>query len=154
MRSSFSSCSASRLDAIMGWMRGSLPGWEDGASWLLAPSGVVGSKKDMNRDHLRSNGHSNGHAAQVERHPKRVDYPRLLVLGQELLLAIGEDPDREGLRETPRRWADSWREFIEYDPGTTETTFASVSSEQLVCVSGIRVASLAAARATGRTDRR
>src|SRR5256884_4599811 len=92
----------------------------------------------MNRDHLRSNGHS----TQVERIPKRVDYPRLLALGRELLLAIGEDPDREGLRETPRRWADAWREFIEYDPGTTETTFASVSSEQLVCVSGIRVASL------------
>ena len=92
----------------------------------------------MNRDHLRSNGHS----AQVRRIPKRVDYPRLLALGRELLLAIGEDPDREGLRETPRRWADAWREFIEYDPGTTETTFASVSSEQLVCVSGIRVASL------------
>ena len=66
----------------------------------------------MNRDHLRSNGHS----AQVERHPKRVDYPRLLALGHELLLAIGEDPEREGLRETPRRWADTWREFIEYDP--------------------------------------
>jgi GTP cyclohydrolase I len=96
----------------------------------------------MNRDHLRSNGHSNGHLAQVERHPKRVDYPRLLALGHELLLAIGEDPEREGLRETPRRWADSWREFIEYDPGTTETTFSSMSSDQLVCVSGIRVASL------------
>ena len=92
----------------------------------------------MNIDHLRSNGHS----VHVERQPKRVDYPRLLALGRELLLAIGEDPEREGLRETPRRWADAWREFIEYDPGTTETTFASVSSDQLVCVSGIRVASL------------
>ncbi len=96
----------------------------------------------MNRDHLRSNGQSNGHSAQVERHSKRVDYPRLLALGHELLLAIGEDPEREGLRETPRRWADSWREFIEYDPGTTETTFSSLTSDKLVCVSGIRVASL------------
>jgi GTP cyclohydrolase I len=59
-----------------------------------------------------------------------------------LLLAIGEDPEREGLREMPRRWADAWREFIEYDPGTTETTFSSVTSDQLVCVSGIRVTSL------------
>jgi len=59
-----------------------------------------------------------------------------------LLLAIGEDPEREGLRETPRRWAETWREFIEYDPGTTETTFSSVTSDQLVCVSGLRVASL------------
>src|SRR6266700_2671650 len=63
--------------------------------------------KDMNIDHLRSNGHSNGHSAQFERKPKRVDYPRLLALGRELLLAIGEDPDREGLRETPRRWANA-----------------------------------------------
>jgi len=92
----------------------------------------------MNIDHLRSN----GYIAQVERQPKRVDYSQLLALGRELLLAIGEDPDREGLRETPRRWADAWREFIEYDPGTTETTFAAVASDQLVCVSGMRVASL------------
>jgi GTP cyclohydrolase I len=99
----------------------------------------------VNRDHLRSNGHiigSNGYPAQVERKPKRIDYPRLLALGRELLLAIGEDPEREGLRETPRRWADSWREFIEYDPGTTETTFASSSIDQIVCVSGLRVWSL------------
>ena len=96
----------------------------------------------MNRDHLRSNGHSNGHSAQFERKPKRVDYPRLLALGRELLLAIGEDPDREGLRETPRRWADAWREFIEYDPGTTDTCFESVSTDQMVVVSGMRVWSI------------
>jgi GTP cyclohydrolase IA len=96
-------------------------------------------------DHLRSNGHivgRNGHSTHAERQPRQVDYPRLLALGRELLLAIGEDPEREGLRETPRRWADSWREFIEYDPGTTETTFSSMASDQMVCVSGLRVASL------------
>ncbi len=96
----------------------------------------------MNIDHLRSNGHRNGHSALVQRKPKRVDYPRLLALGRELLLAIGEDPEREGLQETPRRWADSWREFMEYDPGPTETTFSSSASDEMVCVSGIRVASL------------
>src|SRR5579864_7086127 len=99
----------------------------------------------MNIDHLRSNGHivgSNGHSAQVNSKTRRVDYPRLLTLGRELLLAIGEDPEREGIRETPRRWADAWREFIEYNPGTTETTFASTSIDQIVCVSGLRVWSL------------
>jgi GTP cyclohydrolase IA len=96
-------------------------------------------------DHDRRNGHSvgkNGHGTHVERQSGQVDYSRLLVLGRELLLAIGEDPEREGLLETPRRWADTWREFLEYDPGTTETTFASTSSDQIVCVSGLRVWSL------------
>jgi GTP cyclohydrolase IA len=92
----------------------------------------------MDMDHLQSNGRS----TTVKRQPKKVDYPRLLALGRELLLAIGEDPDREGLRVTPRRWADSWREFMEYNPGTTETTFSSVAADQMVCVSGIRIASL------------
>jgi GTP cyclohydrolase I len=97
----------------------------------------------MDMDRIHSNGHaSNGHRPKFESHPQKVDYPRLLELGRELLIAIGENPDREGLLDTPRRWADSWREFIEYDPGTTETVFESVSIDQMVCVSGMRVSSM------------
>src|SRR5438067_5926734 len=62
---------------------------------------------------------------------RKVDYPKLLQLGRELLMALGEDPDREGLRETPRRWADAWREFVEYDPGTLDTVFSSASVDQM-----------------------
>ena len=71
-----------------------------------------------------------------------VNYNALLRIGRELLQAIGEDPEREGLQETPRRFADLWREFIEYDPGVTDTCFESVTTDQMVIVSGIRVWSL------------
>jgi GTP cyclohydrolase IA len=104
----------------------------------------------MDQDHVQHNGHvsHNGHTPDKGQplHLKEpigeVNYPRLLELGRELLIAIGENPDREGLLDTPRRWADWWREFIEYDPGYTETTFNSVSTDQMVCVSGMRVFSL------------
>ena len=71
-----------------------------------------------------------------------IDYDLVLRLGRELLYALGEDPDREGLRETPRRWADWWREFIDYQPGTLDTTFESIEAGQMVVVSGMRVWSL------------
>lgn len=80
--------------------------------------------------------------ASPQVHRSTVDYERLLTIGRDLLVAIGEDPDREGLVDTPRRFAAWWWEFIEYDPGTTETTFEAVSTDQMVIVSGLRVWSL------------
>jgi len=71
-----------------------------------------------------------------------VDHDRLLWLGRETLIALGEDPDRPGLVGTPRRWANMWREFIAYDPGKTETAFESVEVDQMVVVSGMRVWSM------------
>jgi GTP cyclohydrolase IA len=73
---------------------------------------------------------------------KTVDYDRIKELGRELLIALGEDPDREGLQDTPRRWASWWREFIEYQPGNTDTSFEAVTTDQMVVVSGIRIYSL------------
>lgn len=59
-----------------------------------------------------------------------------------LLTAIGEDRDRPGLRDTPRRVAEYWREFIEYDAGNVSRTFDVVGSDQMVVVSGVRVWSM------------
>jgi GTP cyclohydrolase I len=63
-------------------------------------------------------------------------------LARALLIEIGEDPDRDGLRGTPARYARWWREFVHYDPGRIETTFDMVTSDQLIQVSDIRVWSL------------
>ena len=73
---------------------------------------------------------------------KTVDYDRVKHLVRELLEALGEDPDREGLQDTPRRIADFWREFIEYDPGKLNTVFSSVRHNQMVAVTGMRVWSM------------
>ena len=69
----------------------------------------------------------------------KVEYENLIDIGRRLLEALGEDPCREGLRETPRRFASMWKEFIEYDPGTLDTTFEAVEADQMVVVKGMRV---------------
>ena len=45
-------------------------------------------------------------------HSKRekVDRPRIEAAVREILLAIGEDPDRGGLRDTPKRVAKAYAE--------------------------------------------
>jgi GTP cyclohydrolase I len=47
----------------------------------------------------------------------RVDQPRLEAAVREILMAVGEDPDREGLRDTPARVA---RMYIELFSGLNE----------------------------------
>lgn len=103
-------------------------------------------EKALSNGHNGHNHHAqdgqNGYHTLPIAPKKEVDYAKLLEIGRELLVALGENPDREGLEGTPRRWAAWWREFIEYDPGNTETTFSSASVGQMVCVSGMRVSSL------------
>jgi GTP cyclohydrolase IA len=41
-----------------------------------------------------------------------VDLPRLAAAVREILIAVGEDPDREGLRETPQRVARMYEEMF------------------------------------------
>lgn len=74
--------------------------------------------------------------------PRTVDYDKVKSLVRELLAALGDNPDREGLVETPRRIASFWREFIEYEPGKLDTTFAAVKHNQMVAVTGMKVWSM------------
>jgi GTP cyclohydrolase IA len=63
-------------------------------------------------------------------------------VARRLLLEIGEDPSREGLRETPARFARWWREFSSFEAGEAEKLFPVVSEGQTVVVSGMHVWSL------------
>lgn len=74
--------------------------------------------------------------------PIRVDQPALEAIAKTLLLAIGEDPTRDGLVGTPARFARWWAEFIDYDAGDVTTTFSVDRVDEMVVVSGIEVWSL------------
>lgn len=71
-----------------------------------------------------------------------VDYDKIKDLARELLIAIGEDPDRDGLKDTPARYAKWWREFIDYEAGKIETAFTLEKSDEMIAVTGMEVWSL------------
>lgn len=64
---------------------------------------------------------------------------------RELLLAVGEDPDREGLRETPARVARAYRELLAGLTQTPEevlTTTFDLGHDEMVLVKDIEIVSL------------
>jgi GTP cyclohydrolase I len=67
-------------------------------------------------------------------HP--VDHERIARAVREIILAIGEDPEREGLRDTPRRIADMYAEIfsgIGCDPAEVLTvTFEEHHQEMVI----------------------
>ena len=72
--------------------------------------------------------------------PGPVDLPRAEAAVRELLLAIGEDPDREGLLDTPRRVARAARELyagLWQDPAEVLSRTFSIDHEELIIVRDI-----------------
>ncbi|MFF3561961.1 GTP cyclohydrolase I FolE [Streptomyces sp. NPDC002574] len=63
---------------------------------------------------------------------------------RELLIAVGEDPDREGLRDTPARVARSYREIfagLYQEPEDVLTTTFDLGHDEMVLVKDIEVLS-------------
>lgn len=66
-----------------------------------------------------------------------VDLPRIEAAVREILLALGEDPDREGLKETPARVARAYEESFKgltQDPADLLGTTFDIGHEELVLV--------------------
>lgn len=72
-----------------------------------------------------------------------MDVDRITDLVGQLLEALGEDPSREGLADTPGRVAAWYREFLSPDSSSSATCFPEPQvSGQLVVVGGMSVWSL------------
>jgi GTP cyclohydrolase I len=75
--------------------------------------------------------------------PGPVDTERVADLVTQLLAAIGEDPARDGLVDTPNRVAAWWSDFLSPDSSVAPTCFIESSlSDQLVVIGGMSVWSL------------
>jgi GTP cyclohydrolase I len=73
------------------------------------------------------------------------DEPRAAAAVRELLIAIGEDPDREGLVETPQRVARAYRELLagmRQEAHDVLTTTFDLGHDEMVLVKNIELWSM------------
>jgi GTP cyclohydrolase IA len=87
-------------------------------------------------------GSLDGELADVDDKPLewQVDLPRIEEAVREILSAVGEDPNREGLRETPRRVAKMYAEMfsgLHKDPRTHLQKFFTEKYDEMVLVRDI-----------------
>ena len=74
-----------------------------------------------------------------------VDLPRIEAAVREILLAIGEDPDREGLTGTPARVARAYQEIfagLRQSPAQVLSTTFDIDHEEMVLVRDIELWSM------------
>lgn len=72
------------------------------------------------------------------------DHDRVEAAVRELLAAIGEDPDREGLAETPARVARAYAEMfrgLQQDPAEALTTTFELGHDEMILVKDIELTS-------------
>lgn len=68
------------------------------------------------------------------------DLPRIAAAVREILLAVGEDPDRDGLKETPQRVARAYAEAFQglaQDPADLLATTFDIGHSEMVLVKDI-----------------
>jgi GTP cyclohydrolase I len=71
-----------------------------------------------------------------------IDIERAAAAVREILIAIGEDPDRDGLKETPERVARAYQEMftgLETDPAEVLSKTFEIDHDEMVLVRDIEV---------------
>jgi GTP cyclohydrolase IA len=74
-----------------------------------------------------------------------VDLPRIEAAVREILAAVGEDPDREGLLDTPKRVAKAYAEILSglrQTPADVLTTTFDIGHDEMVLVRDIELWSM------------
>jgi GTP cyclohydrolase I len=74
-----------------------------------------------------------------------VDQPRIAAAVREILLALGEDPDRDGLVETPERVARAYTEIfagLRQSPADVLTTTFDIGHDEMVIVRDLELWSM------------
>jgi GTP cyclohydrolase I len=77
--------------------------------------------------------------------PGEFDHERAAAAVRELLIAIGEDPEREGLHDTPERVARAYAELtagLWMEPKDVLTTTFDIGHDEMVLVRGIELWSM------------
>jgi len=101
----------------------------------------MGSQIDVDSTNKRITGSLADEEGQAVRHVQpEVDRARVARAVREILLAVGEDPDREGLRETPTRVARMYAELfsgLHQDPRQHLKKFFSQTCDEVVLVRDI-----------------
>ncbi|GAA1138981.1 GTP cyclohydrolase I FolE [Ornithinicoccus hortensis] len=90
------------------------------------------------------NGNGNGDAGEMPT-VAPVDHARIAAAVREILIAVGEDPDRDGLRDTPARVARSYAELFSglvQRPEQVLTTSFDVGHSEMILVRDIEMFSL------------
>jgi GTP cyclohydrolase I len=85
---------------------------------------------------------ANGKARIPDASLKAFDYEGVKNAVLALLVALGENPDRPGLKETPDRVARAYSEFFQYEEERLSRMFEDFSNSGFVMVRGIEVWSL------------
>lgn len=66
---------------------------------------------------------------ELKNRTSEFDYEGVIQATKQLLIAMGEDPNREGLKETPRRVAGYWQELLEGNNYTNQEIAEEMKKE-------------------------